>query len=331
MLAWVVAAVVAAATSNGMSGTVFTKDGGRVRGNVLEAGPAGVTVRLPDGSVRWFDPVDVRKLVLADGGLWRPGDPAPQSGSTDSISQPKSPPADVAQPVLASITQAVQSLPAPLPETVVPSQTVSLLPKAPAEAAGAASVPTSAAETAEATPNSATAPALTSAPVGTTAPVSGPRALPAVTTGPAGSALSVTAVPAVATLPTGPVVGAFPVGQGGALPTSAVGPAFSAPAGAASAVSTATKSAEPPVPAPASVASAPARLTTRFTPMLIPVDRLDTVYLVSGGRVRAFVTEETPERVVVRLVDGTERRYPPIEVAQIAYADGSASSPSSHP
>ena len=63
------------------------------------------------------------------------------------------------------------------------------------------------------------------------------------------------------------------------------------------------------------------------SPMLIPVERLDTVFLAAGGRVRAFVTEETSDGVVVRLVDGTERRYAPAQVARIAYADGPPSAP----
>ncbi len=59
--------------------------------------------------------------------------------------------------------------------------------------------------------------------------------------------------------------------------------------------------------------------------MLIPVERLDTLFLAGGGRMRAFLTEETPARVIVRLVDGTERRFGPGEIEAIAYSDGTSS------
>jgi hypothetical protein len=63
--------------------------------------------------------------------------------------------------------------------------------------------------------------------------------------------------------------------------------------------------------------------------MIIPPERLDTILLASGGRLRALVVEESAEGVVIRLVDGSERRYAPGLVAKIVYADGSVSVPGS--
>jgi hypothetical protein len=209
MLAAILAAVLGATAPEG---TLFTADGGRVRGTLVEAGPAGVTVRLPDGSTRRFAPSDVRKVVLADGTLWRPGDPPPASREEAST-------------------------PVPAPEPAAPA------------AAAPASPP-------EAAPQAAQAPA----------PAAVPPALPVQE--PAGS--EATPAPQPAT--------------------------------------------PPPPPLPSS-------------PMLVPVERLDTVFLASGGRVRALVTEESADGVVVRLVDGRERRFAPGQVAQITYADGTASVP----
>jgi hypothetical protein len=197
MLAAILVAVLGVSAPEG---TLFTTDGGRVRGVLVEAGPAGVTVRLPDGSTRRYAPSDVRKVVLSDGSLWRPGDPPPPAPGEE----PPQPPAP------------------PLP-------------------------------------------------------------------------------PAAEVVPAPPVEAAPPPAPDPAAAAAEAGPATPAAAP------------EPPAPPPG--------------PMIIPVERLDTVFLASGGRVRAFVTEETPQAVVVRMVDGTERRYPAEQVAKIAYADGSASSP----
>jgi hypothetical protein len=54
--------------------------------------------------------------------------------------------------------------------------------------------------------------------------------------------------------------------------------------------------------------------------------RLDTVFLLQGGRVRGRVISELPgEGVTILLPDGTTRRYPSDQIAQIEYADGSVS------
>jgi hypothetical protein len=61
-------------------------------------------------------------------------------------------------------------------------------------------------------------------------------------------------------------------------------------------------------------------------PIVLPVERLDTVYLANGGRVRGLVTEESPnEGVVMRLLDGSERRYPRGEVILVQYGNGTLS------
>jgi hypothetical protein len=84
---------------------------------------------------------------------------------------------------------------------------------------------------------------------------------------------------------------------------------------------------KPGAPAPAAVpaAAAPAAAAARPAPLVIPVEKLDTVYLSRGGRVRCLVVEEGPEGVVVRLVDGAERRYAPGQVGRIDWADGTRS------
>jgi hypothetical protein len=66
--------------------------------------------------------------------------------------------------------------------------------------------------------------------------------------------------------------------------------------------------------------------STPGAPIVIPIDKLDVVYLANGGRVRALVMEEVPgQPIVVRLVDGTERRVPREKIAKIEYANGALS------
>jgi len=206
MLGAIVAVLVAVTGAAATEGTVYTADGGRVRGTVVEAGPAGVTVQLADGSTRRYPPADVKKVVLADGSTWKPGDAAPA----------------------------------------------------------------------------------TSAPVAAAAAAPGGQPPPAT-------------------------------------PPAAAQPAAGAPAEAVSpaAAGTAAVAAKPPeaaVPAAGAQVAGP-------VPMLIPVESLDTVFLAGGGRLRGLVTEDTKDGVVVRLVDGGERRFAAVQVARIAYADGTASTP----
>ena len=88
------------------------------------------------------------------------------------------------------------------------------------------------------------------------------------------------------------------------------------PAAAAAAAPVAAAAAQP---APAAAAA------THPSPLVVPVDKLDTIYLARGGRVRCLVTEEGPDGVVVRLVDGAERRYAPGQVTRVDWADGTRS------
>jgi len=196
MLGAIVAVLVAVSGATSAEGTVFTADGGRVRGTVVEAGPAGVTLQLADGSTRRYPAADVKKVVLADGSTWKPGDAAPSAAPAVAATAPAGQPPPTAQPA----------------------------PGAPASDAAPAA------------------------------------------------------------------------------------------AGAASVA------AKPPEAAPGQAAQGP-------VPMLIPVESLDTVFLAGGGRLRGLVTEDTRDGVVVRLVDGGERRFAAVQVARIAYADGTASTP----
>ena len=158
-------------------GTVFTADGGRLRGTVLDAGPGGVSVQLADGSTKKLEPSQVSRVDFADGTSWKPA------------------------------------------------------------AAGAAAAP-----------------------------------------------------------------GASPPAAGATSPPAA---APAAPAAMAAAV-------------PVAAAAKPA-------PIAIPVEKLDTIFIAKGGRVRCLVAEEGPDGVVVRLLDGTERRYALGQVSRIDWADGTRS------
>jgi translation initiation factor IF-1 len=65
MVSLLVAALLAAAPP---SDTVYTVDGGRITGTVLEESPAaGVTLQLPDGSVRRVDRAQIQRIEFADG------------------------------------------------------------------------------------------------------------------------------------------------------------------------------------------------------------------------------------------------------------------------
>jgi hypothetical protein len=185
--------------------TVFTAEGGRVRGTILEAGPGGVSVQVADGSTRKYDAAQVARIDYDDGTSWAPTPPA--AGGFGAA------------------------------------------PKAPTAAATAPSA-------------AATAPAA--------------------------------AAPVVAT-----------AGPPGASPVPASAPA------------------KPPTSSPA---SAPAPAAKEAAPIVLPIDKLDTVYLANGGRVRGLVVEESPaDGLVVRLVDGAERRYAPGEALLVQYANGTVS------
>jgi hypothetical protein len=80
MISALVAALLAAASP---ADTVFTVDGGRITGTVLEeSATSGVTIQTPDGSVRRIDRAQVSRIEFADGTVSParpPAAPAPQA------------------------------------------------------------------------------------------------------------------------------------------------------------------------------------------------------------------------------------------------------------
>lgn len=74
MLAILAAALLAASAPHD---TVFTADGGRVLGKVVEEGPQGVAVQLPDGTFRRLARREVVRIEYADGTVSKPTEPAP--------------------------------------------------------------------------------------------------------------------------------------------------------------------------------------------------------------------------------------------------------------
>ncbi len=74
MIAILAAVMLAAAPQQD---TVFTADGGRMVGTVVEEGPQGVTLQLPDGTTRRFAPRQVVRIEYADGSVSTPSRNAP--------------------------------------------------------------------------------------------------------------------------------------------------------------------------------------------------------------------------------------------------------------
>jgi hypothetical protein len=74
MLAILAAVMLAAAPQYD---TVYTADGGRLLGTVVEEGPQGVTVQLLDGTSRRFDRRQVTRIEYRDGSISTPSRPAP--------------------------------------------------------------------------------------------------------------------------------------------------------------------------------------------------------------------------------------------------------------
>jgi hypothetical protein len=88
MLAIFAAVILAAAPQND---TVFTTDGGRVVGLVVEEGPDGVAIRLPDGSFRRYERRDVKRIEYADGSISRITEPPPAEPPPAAQAPPKPP------------------------------------------------------------------------------------------------------------------------------------------------------------------------------------------------------------------------------------------------
>jgi len=74
MLAILAAVLLSAASQYD---TVFTADGGRILGTVVEEGPQGITVQLPDGTARRLERQDVTRIEYKDGSISTPSRPPP--------------------------------------------------------------------------------------------------------------------------------------------------------------------------------------------------------------------------------------------------------------
>jgi len=109
-----------------------------------------------------------------------------------------------------------------------------------------------------------------------------------------------------------------------AAPAAPPAPPAAPPPPPAAAPEAAVPAAPPPAAAPPVAPAFPSAVAAARDPqpLLAPIDRLDTVHLAGGGRVRGVVTEESPEGVALVLVSGSERRFAPGQVSRIDYADG---------
>jgi hypothetical protein len=74
MLAILAAALIAASPQ---FDTVYTADGGRLIGTVVEESAQGISVQLPDGTTRRLAPREVSRIEYADGSVSTPSRPAP--------------------------------------------------------------------------------------------------------------------------------------------------------------------------------------------------------------------------------------------------------------
>jgi hypothetical protein len=93
MLAIIAAALLSAAPQQ--QDTVYTTDGGRIVGTVIEETQQTVAVQLVDGSVRRLPRRDVTRIVYSDGttsGQAAPSAPAPQYTPPPPAQQPPPPP-----------------------------------------------------------------------------------------------------------------------------------------------------------------------------------------------------------------------------------------------
>lgn len=98
---WVVLALMLAQAGGD---TVILRSGARVEGEILEASQsAGVTLRLPDGGIRWFHPMAVDRIERA-GGLPEslespPAGEEPQApAAMEPVASPEGPPAAATAP-----------------------------------------------------------------------------------------------------------------------------------------------------------------------------------------------------------------------------------------
>src|SRR5512141_3099760 len=135
MLGIVLAALLTFAPQGG---TVYTTDGGRVRGTVLDAGAAGLSVQLVDGSTRKLEPAQVARVDFVDGTSWKPtAAPAAAPAAAAPTAQPPVVPAVTAARQLAAPAAAAA---APAPQAAAPA-VVATAPVAQAAAPAAPAAP----------------------------------------------------------------------------------------------------------------------------------------------------------------------------------------------
>lgn len=95
MLAILAAVMLAAAPQYD---TVFTSEGGRLIGTVVEEGPQGVTVQLLDGTTRHFDRRQVNRIEYKDGSVSTPNRAPPPPAYQPPPPAPAPPPPPAAAP-----------------------------------------------------------------------------------------------------------------------------------------------------------------------------------------------------------------------------------------
>jgi hypothetical protein len=91
----ILAAVMLAATPQ--ADTVYTADGGRIVGTVVEESPQGVTVQMPDGTTRRLSRNQVARIEYSDGSVSTPSRPAPPA-QPPQYRAPPAPPPSYGQP-----------------------------------------------------------------------------------------------------------------------------------------------------------------------------------------------------------------------------------------
>src|SRR5215208_2732954 len=113
MLAILLAAALAAAPRQD---TITTQDGARLSGRVVEESPTrGVTIQMPDGTLRRFDPGVVVRIEFADGSItnWDPA-AAPAAPQQPALAAPPPPAQTQRAPAQAAPPADPQSFEGPL-------------------------------------------------------------------------------------------------------------------------------------------------------------------------------------------------------------------------
>ena len=95
MLAILAAVMLAAAPQND---TVYTANGGRLVGTVVEESPQAVTIQLPDGTTRRLARSEVTRIEYSDGSVSTPSRPPPPAQPPAYRTPPPSYPAQPPPP-----------------------------------------------------------------------------------------------------------------------------------------------------------------------------------------------------------------------------------------